>query len=144
MIIESYEAFAALDAQGVFNHVVNHLREQGRPALDPLINSCRYRYQPPDGPTLACAAGCLIPDKDYDPATMEGQRFGFLMIHHTPGKGDWPEVLPACYYPHIELINRLQRVHDAGPWDTVAVIEPALQAAAKEFGLRYTPLEDKS
>ena len=55
------------DNQSVFSFVLNFLREQGGPAFDDQKDECRYRMG-----GKCCAAGCLIPDEDYNCA-MEGE-----------------------------------------------------------------------
>ncbi|SKB50097.1 hypothetical protein SAMN06295937_100799 [Sphingopyxis flava] len=55
-----------LNKQEVFDLVLNHLRQQGRPALR-IHGLCAYRA--PDG--AKCAIGALIADEYYDPG-MEG------------------------------------------------------------------------
>lgn len=56
-----------ISKQETFDTVARHLFKQGRRAVkgDPDGRSmCMYRA--PDG--SSCAAGCLIPDEEYDPA----------------------------------------------------------------------------
>ena len=52
--------------QGLFNHVVQHLLNQGRAALE-VDNSCAYRTED----DLKCAVGFLIEDAYYLPS-LEG------------------------------------------------------------------------
>lgn len=50
--------------QKIFDHVIKHLRKQGRQSLlDTDVIGCAYRGQDGD----KCAIGCLITDKEYDP-----------------------------------------------------------------------------
>lgn len=53
--------------QETFDTVVEHLRQQGRPAWDRGGTACLYRTSQ----GLKCAVGCLIPDELYE-ARFEG------------------------------------------------------------------------
>lgn len=76
----------------VFNFVAHHLLTQFRSAMEE--SNCRYKYN-----GLACAAGCLVSDEEYDP-DMEGIPWDSLVARNRVpvAKGD--------------LILALQRVHD--------------------------------
>ena len=103
--------------QTVFNKVVRHLRQQNRRAMNPY-GSCQYRT--PDGDK--CAIGCLIPSKDYK-KSMEGQS--------VEGLRD-DKVLPKHLLRHVELLSRLQCLHDntvPNEW------EARLEHVAKDFKL---------
>lgn len=95
-----------MTAQEIFDKVINHLLQQGGPALnynyddDPV---CRYRSN--NG--LKCAVGCLIPDDQYDPL-MEGKG---VMVTSPPS--DPLNYWIAKYYePHRDLLAALQSLHD--------------------------------
>jgi len=111
--------------QETFDTVVAHLRQQGRKAEAPRKSYgyfCTYRS--PDG--RKCAAGCLIPDDEYD-SVMEGK------FVHDPG------VVRDCIERHghdVKLVRALQVVHDA---DDVSAWERALELVAEEHCLTYTP-----
>jgi hypothetical protein len=79
--------------QRVFNKVVRHLLTQNKASVMGVV--CRYRGR--DG--LMCAAGCLIPDENYD-KSMEST--------------SWVELIKNGEVPsnHKDLIYSLQRVHD--------------------------------
>lgn len=89
--------------QEIFDTVVSHLLQQGKPASDG--DYCVYRTT--DG--LKCAIGVLIPDDEYIP-TMEG----------CPLSDDIPDSeinkWVASNYPNqFELLVALQTLHDKGP-----------------------------
>ena len=67
-------------------------------------DSCFYRRI--DG--TPCAVGCLFTDAEYTPE-MEDRRVIDLNA--------W-DMLPARLVPHLDLLTKLQRLHDyAGNWD---------------------------
>ena len=78
----------------VFYHVIAHLRAQGVQAKNEQ-GSCRYRT--PEG--LKCAAGCLIPDAEYNPE-FEGSC--------------WATIAPNFpqYEEFKDMITDLQLLHD--------------------------------
>jgi hypothetical protein len=123
-----------MTAQEIFDKVINHLLQQGGPALnynyddDPV---CRYRSN--NG--LKCAVGCLIPDDQYDPL-MEEIR---IRIHYPPTDplNTW---VAKHYEPHRDLLTALQSLHDrfglggvCYDWQTVILRGAA--DIAKKFGL---------
>jgi hypothetical protein len=79
--------------QETFNQVWNHLKQQGKPALDEKGDCC---YRTEEG--LMCAVGCLIPDSEYDPA-WEGYNIYGLM---------WSGLENHCF----GLLESLQLTHD--------------------------------
>ena len=103
--------------QEIFNKVLAHLREQGRPAeLEP--GSCAYRAA--DGAT--CAVGCLIPDHAYDPC-IEGSTLVELAFRAGGGVPDealtansvlLDEVLArsGIAWRQYPLLRELQIAHD--------------------------------
>lgn len=86
-----------VSAQEVFDFIVRHILDQGEPAIKgngPDANYCQYRTE--NG--LSCAAGCLIPDEDYE-ASMEEKR--------------WPQIAEENGVLHHKLlIYSLQDAHD--------------------------------
>lgn len=85
-------------AQEVFDQVAQHLLTQNQKSLaDESPALCRYR----NGSGLSCAAGCLIADDEYQPATMEKSEW-FTLAY----KG----IVPSH---HEGLISELQAVHDS-------------------------------
>lgn len=120
-------SLATLDqysAQEVFNHVVNHLRQQKTKSMDASRLACLYRG--PEG--RKCAAGCLIADDEYEPS-LERQSWRHLVqMQRVP-----------CV--HVDLIAELQNAHDLS-WvddnDALNDLEPRLALIAIKFGLIYT------
>jgi hypothetical protein len=78
----------------VFYFVIAHLRAQGVQAKNE-IGSCSYRT--PEG--LKCAAGCLIPDDEYNPE-FEGSSWATIASH-------FPQ-----YEEYRDMITDLQLLHD--------------------------------
>lgn len=105
-------------AQEVFDHVVNHLRAQGRPCLNG--SECLYRNEEGE----ACAAGCLIDDNDY---TSDMEQTAWEDVSH---EYDFPRV-------HTSLISDLQRAHDNWRFkQTSAIIEQSFSEIAKRYNLK--------
>lgn len=101
-----------MTAQQVFDHVCEHLMQQGERSVDG--DYCRYRG--PNG--TACAVGCLIPNHFYR-KEMEG--------------ADVKDIkLPPQLTPHEELLEDLQRVHDADP---INAWPAGLRKVANDFNL---------
>lgn len=92
------EYITKLSEQELFDKVATHLLSQGvRCTMDGTINGdCAYR----NSAGMMCAAGCLVPDEDYD-ISMEGWNWA-----HFIEMG----VIPTT---HGELIEELQEVHDS-------------------------------
>jgi len=120
-----------MDAQQVFDTVVNHLRQQNAKAqkmLDSDNRVLRCMYRSPDG--LKCAVGCLITDQEYD--------------DHFEKVGDVQDLLdewslPISLFerlnPHRILLVTLQKIHDnldIEDW------EDGLERAARDHELVYT------
>ena len=133
-----------MTAQEVFDFVVNHLRTQGKQAVD-RDGDCQYCT--PDG--LKCAVGCLIPDDKYDPC-IEG--CALLQAHFRPSNNNYKIMFaPAIninatgtsklmeiiaeleYTPYLKLLSALQRVHDSH----LDQCEKYFQLIAKHFDLEY-------
>lgn len=121
-------------AQEVFDHVVNHFRRQGRPAIHPLWAPdsdayARCVYRTADG--NKCAVGCLIPDEKYDPS-FEGQS-----VYE-------PKVLAATGLARefLPLLSSLQTAHDDLWWPGVDGAEQFINhlgCIAKNHHLSFTP-----
>jgi len=104
--------------QETFNRVYNHLKKQGKPALD-LWGRCSYRTE--EG--LMCAVGCLISDEDY---RVEFEGFclsGIIGLGWDP-KGN------------VSLLIALQSAHDC--WKKVGdeVFWSRMERIAEEFNLK--------
>ena len=118
-----------MNKQEIFDTVVTHLRKQGKRASSIHPNGdtgCMYRTS--DG--LKCAAGCLIPDEDYN---LEFE--GFAIDDHSAA-------LVVRYFSNKfgsaerDLIGELQTTHDfSEPQDW----ELRWQSIANEHGLKLPP-----
>lgn len=89
--------------QTTFDLVAAHLLRQGQRSLERLgeIADCAYRGH--DG--LQCAAGCLIPDKEYK-STFEGKSAKGVACESTGG----------TFFGHdVNLVYELQQCHDYCP-----------------------------
>lgn len=106
-------------AQEVFDYIANHLLTQNRKAQIKLPEGIKCAYRTPQG--LTCAAGCLIPEKDYD-KNFETVSWGMLVDDHMV-----PE-------SHEFLISELQSIHDDA---RVEYWENRLIELAKRKGLSY-------
>lgn len=80
-------------AQEVFNHIAWHLLTQNKRAAT-TKDTCRYRFG-----EFSCSIGCLMPDKDYNPA-WEGTSYQNIIKS------------PSGVTPHKLLLGDLQIVHD--------------------------------
>lgn len=108
--------------QEAFDRVVAHARAQGRKAIEPGKNTCRYRTS--DG--LMCFVGCLIPDEQYRPE-LEGQNAYSLTTMVN---------VPALDGLRSAFLQSMQVVHDRDEPDRW---EREFAELAIEFGLTYTP-----
>jgi hypothetical protein len=110
--------------QEVFDHVVDHLRRQGRQSMTPDRTGrpiCAYRGN--DG--LKCAVGCLIPDAAYRPDIESWEATSEMVRPILDRLGIDPE-----------LARDLQEIHDAAlppQW------EGRFLDLAADYGLAYTP-----
>lgn len=111
---------ATCTAREIYDYVRAHLLRQGvrSAGLDRDGNeACRYRG---DNGT-SCAVGCLIPDEMYRPE-MEYLPVGELVVH---------DHVPASWSTHVDLLSRLQTIHDL---DDPADWSAKLDALARERG----------
>jgi hypothetical protein len=113
------------DNQTVFRFVADHLLRQRRksqalPTKGGRTSLCLFRG--PGG--LMCAAGCLMPDSDYDPEWEDEGEIGSSENEVT------------SYFARrgfdLELLVGLQQLHDN---DEVADWPRELQITAEAFGL---------
>jgi hypothetical protein len=123
--------------QEVFDKVASHLLKQNMKSLDgddpdlPFDDEwAMYRIEFfVDGKLikLQCAAGCLIPDEQYDESVMEGSY--------------WRELVDCGLAPdkHVLLIEELQKLHDRLP---VGEWRPGLLLIARTFGLSPAVVEN--
>lgn len=97
-----------MTAQEVFDKVATHLLTQNKRSLREefgFVNGCAYRGDS----NLKCAAGCLIPDEEYDEA-MEGA--GIMVQAGRPCSLATSILIKRGYKDHLGLISTLQTVHD--------------------------------
>lgn len=87
-----------MTAQEIFDTVIAHLLQQGRPSFDG--DHCRYRLE-----DLKCAVGCLIPDDQY---AIEMEHRG-VNLHCTDPLNNW---VRETHPGHFELLRALQSLHD--------------------------------
>jgi hypothetical protein len=109
-----------LEAQNIFNTVVNHLRAQNCKSLDKIGRS---KYRGLDN--CKCAAGILIDDCLYEEG-MEGWNITEIINDN--------EILSMVFGAHITLINQLQALHD---WIEVRQWEAALEKLAQQYNLLF-------
>ena len=114
-------------AQEIFDAVALHLIAQNRLSTSPAGVSCMYRNQA----NLACAVGCLMTDEEASIADSnhKGSSIDRLKLD---GK------IPERFLDHLNLLHRLQKVHDGHVETLVPQWKPALIAVAEEFGLIAT------
>lgn len=87
-------------AQEVFDFIANHLLKQNAQCRDDS-SSCKYRVETGNRKkVLKCAAGCLIPRKDYDDV-IEGKLWDGVFLHFK----DISKV-------HSDLVSSFQHLHD--------------------------------
>jgi hypothetical protein len=86
-----------VSAQKVFNFIGKHLLTQMEQSGDEY--TCFYRFEKNDGKILTCAAGCLIPNNNYE-KKMEGKHWSAVVR-------DW-----GLSKAHEDLIWKLQSIHD--------------------------------
>lgn len=109
-------------AQTVFNKVARHLLTQKKRCA----NSENCLYHSKNG--LKCAAGCLIPDEQYDDIKdKEGKSWIHLVFHKLVSSS------------HMNLIESLQYIHDDHPPEEW---KDSLCRLATKFGLN-TKILDK-
>ena len=109
-------------AQTVFNKVARHLLTQ----KERCANSDNCLYRSKNG--LKCAAGCLIPDEQYEAIKdKEGKNWRHLVLHRLVSSS------------HMNLIELLQDTHDD---DSPEEWKQSLCRIATKFGLN-TKILDK-
>src|ERR1700690_1772536 len=110
----------AMNMQELFDTVVAHLRQQNAQSLK--HGACAYRGD--DG--KKCAAGCLIPDEEYNP-TMEGWNvtINSSILNLLGDNGE-----------NMRLLLQLQHVHDM---QDVEEWEACFQDIAFDLDLRLPP-----
>jgi hypothetical protein len=122
-------------AQEIFDHAVTHMREQTERCVaardDGYPPKCAYRSDDRKG---ACALGALL--SDVEAAAIVGARKNNATARELADASLLPQRLAA----HLELICRLQSVHDDYSVRPLArTAEHDLTEIAKHHGLTYTP-----
>ena len=100
---EDLKVKSLTDRSDIFNHVVDHLRKQGKQSLLQAENNCAYRG---DGETM-CAVGCLMIDDEYHPSC-EGNTIEFLLWETTLAPS-----LKERVKPNFAMLMDLQDFHDS-------------------------------
>jgi len=108
-----------LQRMAIYEHVVLFLLNQAEKSSED--GRCAYRSfrLREDGTkkTLACAIGCLIPDKEYSTSLEENTLSALFHENHQDGTRtleDWCEgILPSWTFKHYALLKNLQMAHDA-------------------------------
>jgi hypothetical protein len=105
-----------MEAQELFDKVVQHLADQKVPAVEIVANRVECKYRDKNG--NKCAFGCLIPDEVYDPG-MEGIiAEGVLYEFSGPESSSMFPIKPGSLeimqplWKHRRLISVLQAAHD--------------------------------
>ena len=113
-----------MNQQEIFDKVATHLIAQGKQSLMFMgAEACAYRGA--DG--TMCAAGCLIPDGEYDPV-FEGMPWNCIAQ-------EVPSFANASLEVH-NLIGSLQEVHDCEAyWETPERLKEGLFDVADQYGL---------
>lgn len=121
-----------VSAQEVFDFIVSHVLNQGKPAVRDHEGNCVYRTY--NG--LTCAAGCLIPYGNYSLA-MENINWSSL------ARAEGVE-------SHVGLVESLQGAHDSAARDYFAAsfskepfthrFQAKAQTVAERFDLETTVL----
>ena len=116
-----------MNQQEIFDKVATHLITQGVQATSVKESggypSCAYRG---DNGTM-CAAGCLIPDEEYNPE-FEGLDWVDVEI-------EIPSLASLTFEGH-DLISSLQIVHDTkSNWLSIDGLKNALRDVASDYGL---------
>lgn len=106
--------------QEVFDTVVAHLRAQGCKAI--VDGACKLRG--PNG--TKCAAGCLIPDSDYDPDWDNKPLLGFQYVFAKVEDSDF--------------VDKLVVIHD---YKEVYAWENQFQKLAERYGLEYENISNE-
>jgi hypothetical protein len=129
--IKAMEYDLDMTPQEIFDTVVARLNDGTGQAKD-HTGACKYLEE---GTGNKCAVGLFIPD-GHDAQNYHGSVSGLVYEYKNCG----PRELPALIYYNVDLLSRLQRVHDAtGNWfgNTFTGVGP-LKGVAGEYNLSYT------
>jgi hypothetical protein len=115
-----------MNQQEIFDKVASHLITQGVQAVRNRwvgYPSCAYRG---DNGTM-CAAGCLIPDEEYNPE--------FEGLPWMDVRPDIPSLASLTDKDH-DLISSLQYVHDNdSSWYSIDILKEKLRNEARTYKL---------
>jgi hypothetical protein len=119
-----------MNQQEIFDKVASHLITQGvqatyrpHPKQREAYSNCAYRG---DNGTM-CAAGCLIPDEEYNPE-FEGLDWGEVGV-------EIPSLASLTFEDH-DLISSLQSVHDnESNWHNIDILKEKLRNVAHMYTL---------
>lgn len=112
-----------MNAQEIFDHVVNHAIKQKKKSKQ--YRKCTYRGTNGE----SCFAGCLFTDEEYS------SKMEFKDIHGVHQNG----LLPKRLEGHVSLIYELQQVHDQPAEDASMFSEWAnmFESTAAMFHLSF-------
>ena len=113
-----------MTAQEVFDKVVEHLARQKIPATNGG-DGCMLRT----GGGLMCAVGCLIPEEDYRPE-MEDHSAVQVVDARDNIFSIW---LKHNYGDHINLLDKLQSIHDHAVRSEYGISEWPIRLATSAF-----------
>lgn len=125
-----------MNYQKVFDLTTEHLRLQGKVAMNTTTGfpQCRYRTDEGD----ACAIGCHIPTADYSD-NLENR--GVTGLYR-----DFPPLLEKIFNDGdpltgymLTFLSELQSAHDIGLKHSMAVWEVEMMSVARKHHLQYTP-----
>lgn len=127
--------------QRIFDKIVNHLRKQGERCVvnnnDGLGDFCMYRTEKKvNGRTKIqfCAAGCLIPKRDYNPV------FENTSVYVNDDDNFVTQYFEKKFKGNqkkIQLVKDMQGIHDSTA--RFSDKENQFKNVAASFGLTYTP-----
>lgn len=122
--------------QKIFNQVVKHLDKQGVQCIT-ANNQCQYRLEK-GKKVLRCAAGCLIPKRDY--LKMQDIESSSVYIMSNAEHANTVTKYFHKKYKNneraVRLIRELQIVHDSFFYTR----HDKFRSIAQDFGLTYTPV----
>ncbi len=127
-----------LTLQRIFDKVTNHMRKQGERCVvqDDNGSKCQYRAEKKVKGRIKvqfCAAGCLIPKRDYSPA-FEG--YSVSPHNHNEKISKYFHKRFNGNIKKLELIQALQNVHDSEY--QFEDKENQFARIASKHGLKYT------
>jgi hypothetical protein len=98
--------------------------------MEPFFE-CRYRYEKPTGEILRCAAGCCLPDANYNPSI---EKISVLAANVAPRFLGNDFEIYRKHYAKLRLLKKMQEVHDAVAIDCW---EEHWRRVASKFELEY-------